>query len=594
MSETPAQVLDDIIEIMSEEMADSSSTPKKRSQHPQAQGILYGHFCVEQATLDAIPEAFQSLKVGLLEQAKTYQSWIRFSNLKQTNDAKGDIHGMAIKIMDVAGEQLTDTADRTQDFALIDVPIFFLEDRYGYRDLFRASSSLKKFVRLKREKFGLKHFFQRLTQLGLGLHHGRQFLMPSLTRWRFRNVWILISNLRKKKRQKPKTLLQEQFWSPTPLKWGNETVKISFRPWDMNAAGKVKFTSDYLRQQMVQRLTVDCKEAVFDVLLEVAGAQDANKDDPTRTWTDSTTVKIATLRIPPQLFTRSEQELFGEQLSFSPWNGLKRHEPIGDLNIIRHRVYETMAALRSEPEAPPQPHYKPECFQPTLLEPTPLYDQHGITLFVPLKSEKIPALREALAHFNQGEGFQRSPLTHFARFVIFEDQDLGFTPQLLFSSNFDGETELYIEELVKVLGAELDQIFQHCEGYTLGSTLNFLTFKAFIKAFDIPIPALYVGCRGASAQEILNNQKLRERLYGHMSDGSDVRAELLELNKLTPHTPPRPEPSQKFSTAVKLSRWAAHKVWSLIGVNPTQNDPSEREQYTDYAKARMEEVAASE
>ena len=592
MAENPEKVLDEIIEIMGNGMKHSPDNPQKRSQHPKAQGILWGEFCVDEATLEAIPEELSSLKVGLLSQIKNYPSWIRFSNLKTTNDAKGDIHGMAIKIMEAEGESLPGSEDGVQDFALIDVPVFFLKDRYGYRDLFRAAASFKKILKLK----GPQRFFQRFAQLVSTAHHIRQFLMPSpcpMT-WRFRNIGILAKYKIQKKRHKPNTLLHEQFWSPTPLKWGEHTVKITLQPWEMNAASKVKFTPDYLRQQMIQRLTVDRKEAVFDVMLQVASDNEPAINDPTKQWTNSTIVKVATLRIPPQVFTRSQQEIFGEKLSFSPWHGLKAHEPIGDLNIIRRRVYQEMAKLRAEKQDKPQPEYQPENFEPSLLPRTPIYKQNGITAFVPIKEGRIPALHEALEKFKEGEGFARSPLTHFARFVIFKDDDLDFPPQLLFSSNFDGDQELYLEELVQKLGHELDAIFQHCESYTSGSAQNFSRFRAFIQKFDIPIPAFYVGCRGASAQEIINNRNLRERLYGHMSQETDVRAELLELNKLTPQTPPRPEPSQKFGTVVKISRWVGRKVWSFIGVNPTQNDPSEREVYTDYAKARMKAVAESE
>jgi hypothetical protein len=37
----------------------------------------------------------------------------------------------------------------------------------------------------------------------------------------------------------------------------------------------------------------------------------------------------------------------GERLSFSPWHGLKAHEPLGAINRARRQVYRTIAAVRN-------------------------------------------------------------------------------------------------------------------------------------------------------------------------------------------------------------------------------------------------------
>ena len=61
---------------------------------------------------------------------------------------------------------------------------------------------------------------------------------------------------------------------------------------------------------------------------------------------DSPFVKVATLRIPQQTFDSEAQEKFCENLSFTPWHAIKEHQPLGNVNRGRRRIYQEMAALR--------------------------------------------------------------------------------------------------------------------------------------------------------------------------------------------------------------------------------------------------------
>jgi hypothetical protein len=586
-------MLDEIVELMAQDIRNQTTPIKKRGQHPKAQGCLFANFCVEPSIQAQLPDG---MDIGILQEAKTYPSWIRFSNLRQTNDAKGDIHGMAIKLMDVDGSQLGDSDTPCQDFVLIDVPVFFIKGMRAYRDMFRAIASLKTFLRMKQEPFGLRHFCSRLLTLGRTIHQFRQFLIPSWrpSQWRFRSVGILVRNMRQKKRHKPSTLLDQQFWSPTPIQWGDRIVKLSVKPWKMNGAAPIKFGPNYLKEQLIDRLTVQRKEAVFDVILQVSPTRmgdsstevDRVINDPTVEWEDAEIIKIATLRIPPQVFDTAEQRNFSEQLSFSPWHGLTVHQPLGELNQIRREVYQKTAELRTVE----QKRTLPENFQPSLLEPSPIAEQTALTVFDSIQPARMEALRQALQQFEETQCFGRSPLTHFARFVIFEDPEIGLTPQLLFSSNFDGDLEPYLQELVQTLGPEFDDIFQCCNGYTTGASLNFEKFRDYIWGRELPSQAFYVACRGVSVQEILKSQTLRHTL----ENDRELKAELLQLESLTSPIPIPNSSPLKFARLIRWARWLGRMVWLLIGVNPKENDPSHREDISDYAQARMQACAKTE
>ena len=97
-----------------------------RDAHPKMHGCVRGEFRVE-------PDLAEQFRVGIFRQSRSYPAWIRFSNQSGTvsDDAKGDIRGVALKLMKVEGEKLlpNETRGTTQDF------IFISEDRFVTRDV---------------------------------------------------------------------------------------------------------------------------------------------------------------------------------------------------------------------------------------------------------------------------------------------------------------------------------------------------------------------------------------------------------------------------------------------------------------------------
>lgn len=57
-------------------------------------------------------------------------------------------------------------------------------------------------------------------------------------------------------------------------------------------------------------------------------------------------IKIATLSIPKQKIDTAARNELAENLSFSPANSLKVHQPIGGINRARMIIYEQISVFR--------------------------------------------------------------------------------------------------------------------------------------------------------------------------------------------------------------------------------------------------------
>ena len=107
---------------MKMEAGEKGVKPTDRGQHPKHHGFLRARFTV----LENVPA---ELRVGLFREPKTYTAVIRFSSTAEQDDRVLDNHGMAIKVLGVKptklSEEQKDAETTTQDFVLLDHPLFF-------------------------------------------------------------------------------------------------------------------------------------------------------------------------------------------------------------------------------------------------------------------------------------------------------------------------------------------------------------------------------------------------------------------------------------------------------------------------------------
>lgn len=280
-----------------------------RGQHPKMHGLLRAEFTV--AT--DVPE---SMRVGLFAGAgRTYRAYVRYSTARGTDDQEAGAHGMAIKLMGVDGPEGT-----TQDFVLLDCPVFFLANPLQYVEFEEA-------LLRSRGKSGLG------TALMLLLHYF----------WRHPNH---LKNLKRAARSDVTDPLAVRYWSVTPYRLGDRPVKYTVRP--SGDAAAVTRSADMFKAAIKAHLAAGDAEFAFQVQAQADPAT-MPVDDPTREWDEAASVPqtVARLRIPAgQDFDTEENRRLAEHLSFTPWHALPEHAPLGGLNLARKAVYDSLSEFR--------------------------------------------------------------------------------------------------------------------------------------------------------------------------------------------------------------------------------------------------------
>jgi hypothetical protein len=292
--------------------------PARRDAHPKAHGCVSAEFRVE----DVLPP---HLAQGVFVPGKRYPAWIRFSNADadaHRADAKGDVRGMAIKLLDVPGEKILedDRLAPTQDFMMINDPVFLTDHAEHYLKLVERINSSNPLVKLS-------------AGLALGLKGAERALAAQSSR---------IANP-----------LATRYWSPVPYRLGDPPYKqaIKFSAAPCNAI-ETELPHDpdpnFLRKAMIDQLQEG--DAKFDFLVQPRTSDAMSVEDSHDEWKEAEAPfhKVATITIPKQAFATPERDALAENLSFNPWHALPQHRPLGSVNRIRRVVYKTISSLRRE------------------------------------------------------------------------------------------------------------------------------------------------------------------------------------------------------------------------------------------------------
>ena len=293
-----------------------NTKPVRRDQHPKSHGCVKAEFTVH----NNLPE---KLRCGIFKEPRTYNAWIRFSSSAPSiqPDIKKDAHGMAIKLVGVEGEKVLEAEkhEKTHDFILANNQAFFVRSTADYIIFADAFAKNK-----------LLSFFFRWNPFKWKLHELKSMLSAT-----------------QKSVSNP---LQIQYWSQTPYKLGNYAVKYSAKPHSSQSDPIPASPSfNYLEEAMAKQLADE--DAYFDFMIQVQ--TDPVKmpvEDATIIWDESLSPfeKVATIRIPSQVFNTPERLEFAENLSFTPWHALPEHRPLGSTNRVRRKVYEAVSKLRHE------------------------------------------------------------------------------------------------------------------------------------------------------------------------------------------------------------------------------------------------------
>jgi hypothetical protein len=302
----------------------------RRDAHPKAHGCVKA----EVQVLDELPDG---LAKGIFVPGKTYQAWIRFSNGSSDPtraDIKRDARGMAIKVLGVPGKKLlkNESDAMTQDFIMINHPVFFAADPARYLSFVRDADSGR--------------FYRKLfIPFALGAKGTLIALETGSTR---------IANP-----------LQTRYWSMVPYQLGDgpgrQAVKYSARA--CSATGDTipkRPAHDFLRDAL--RNTLQRGDACMEFLIQPRTSSSMDVEDSRIEWNEAQApfYRVATIHIPAQVFDTPAQSEFCENLSFTPWHALPEHKPLGVTNRLRKVIYDHISRVRHEMNAtkrqePPSP-----------------------------------------------------------------------------------------------------------------------------------------------------------------------------------------------------------------------------------------------
>jgi hypothetical protein len=280
------------------------SGPRQRFNQARATACVDAEFTV----LDGLAPGH---RVGLFATPRTYACWIRFANATSQSDKDKDTRGMAIKVLDVAGENLTPGAT-TQDFILNSHPVMMVGSTKEFLELLEAN-----------EAGGFRRAMYFVTH-------------------------IKAARIAFASRANPSSHLDIPYWSTTPYQFGTGAVKYIARPASpTRSPAPANLTDNYLEEAMRRRLSRE--DATFDLLVQpYVDARRTPIEDASVEWReqDSPYVPVARIRIPAQSIDDAGRRARCEDVAFNPWHSLPEHRPLGSMNRARREIYRVMAEFR--------------------------------------------------------------------------------------------------------------------------------------------------------------------------------------------------------------------------------------------------------
>ncbi len=300
-----------------------------RSVHAKSHGVLEGELIVDSGLA---PELAQ----GLFATPGTHKVYLRMST--NAGDILPDViglpRGMALKVLDVAGERLAGAEGNTQDFVMINGPAF------NAKTAKKLLGSLKLLAKTTDRIEGTK---KAVSAVMRGIHNALDAVgVQSST----------VDSLGGAPNVEP---LGETYFSATAFRYGDYVAKFSLVPVApaMTAlTGRVidiDGRHDAVREEVQREMRGMDAEWEFRVQL----CRDLAKqpvEDATVPWKedDAPSARVASVRVRSQdSWDDARVESVNEKMRFDVWTGLAAHQPLGNINRARNGVYRHSADFRA-------------------------------------------------------------------------------------------------------------------------------------------------------------------------------------------------------------------------------------------------------
>lgn len=290
----------------------------KQSGHANRDAHAKGQGCVH-ASVAIRGDLPAALRHGVFATAHIYRAWIRFSNGSgeiQADNAP-DGRGMAIKLTGVPGPKLIPDEKHTQDFVMIDFPVFFVPNVAQYAVL------AKDIEQGRPQAFFASHPRSAQIAAEASAHPTHD-------------------------------MLANRYFSMTPYRLGSTYLKFATMPVACATGAALHPTTlsasddtNYLRS----RMATDLARGPACFVLQLQPRTDPATmpiEDASTVWGEKAApfVTAAFITIARQHFESKQQQSFCEDLSYSPWHGTRDFRPVGGLNRLRLFVYRAISQLR--------------------------------------------------------------------------------------------------------------------------------------------------------------------------------------------------------------------------------------------------------
>ena len=146
-------------------------------------------------------------------------------------------------------------------------------------------------------------------------------------------------------------------------------------------------------------------------------------------------------------------------------------------------------------------------------------NQNALTLITVIRDDQSATITSLLKDKKEAlnSALKSIGTVHYARFVIIDSTTINnelLPPQLVLSSNFDGEIDAHIQDLATHLADLLDQIYAHTLNYNPADKAGFL------RGIRIKEAAFYVGAPGRSVKDIANEKALHYEIANQLQEGN--------------------------------------------------------------------------
>lgn len=327
-----------------------------RGVHPKSHGCVKGMFTINS---DIAPE----FQVGLFANpGQQFEVVIRFSNaaalVGPDIDEKGKhgSRGMAIKVLDVGGEVLTDdNGAHNQDFLMINQPVFAFANSKDYLRLDKI---------LDQQGDKADGFFAPLQLHNPAITEEQRLHISAYIEaediseediQRIKDSFKIVGEIQSTPVANP---LGIQYFSAAPFLFGQDRVmKFSAKPCAEVPPTEIPNppAENYLRDALTQAVNRS-DDLHFDFMLQVRGQEEdfgidhEAIENASSEWDETKYpfIKVARITIPaPQPEVDSEENIAHcEKLAFTPWHSLVEHQPIGSINRLRKAVYQASSEHR--------------------------------------------------------------------------------------------------------------------------------------------------------------------------------------------------------------------------------------------------------